>query len=142
MFIFGADNNTILDNTALKNEQYGIALSSSSNNNLLSGNIVSNNTKSGIVIENSIDNTIEGTMANANKERGIYLTNSHYTTIYDNDIHDNVMYGIHLATGSSNNLIYSNFFWSNGRHACDDGAFNDWNSTTIGNYWDNYTGLK
>jgi len=29
---------------------------------------------------------------------------------------------------------------NNGQHAFDDGTDNKWNSTTIGNYWDNHTG--
>jgi len=46
----------------------------------------------------------------------------------------------YIDNGSTNNLIYRNFFLVNGRHAYDDGTNNDWNSTTIGNYWDNHAG--
>ena len=140
IFIFGADNNTFTDNTALKNMQYGIVLTAGADDNFLSGNTVVNNTLSGIVVEGSTDNTIEGTVAEANNEHGIYIWNSDYTIIYDNYILDNVMDGVSISTGSTNNLIYRNFFWENGRHAYDNGAFNDWNTTTIGNYWDNHTG--
>ncbi|MCJ7648258.1 MAG: hypothetical protein MUP85_06570, partial [Candidatus Lokiarchaeota archaeon] len=38
-----------------------------------------------------------------------------------------------------NNSIYQNFFLENGKHAEDDGTDNKWNSTSIGNYWDNWT---
>jgi parallel beta-helix repeat protein len=140
MFISGADNNTISDNTALKNLQYGIALTVGADDNDLSENIVFNNTLSGIIIESSTDNTVEGSLAEANNAHGIYLMNGDNNVIHDNEIRNNIQDGISIATGSANNLFYGNFFWGNARHAFDDGVNNDWNSTTIGNYWDNHTG--
>ncbi len=140
MFLFDSDNNTISGNTALKNLNYGIVLTAGANNNFISGNIVFNNTLSGIIIDNSIDNTVEGTLAKQNQQNGIYLTNGDDTTIHNNILIDNVMDGINIATGSANNLLYGNIFLGNARHAYDNGAGNDWNSTTIGNYWDNHTG--
>jgi parallel beta-helix repeat protein len=140
IFIFDSDNNTISGNTLIKNLNYGIAVTATADNNLFLGNSLLNNTLSGIIIENCVDSTIEGTKAIANQQHGIYLMNADYTTIYHNRLINNVQDGVHLATGSSNNLIYYNFFGGNGRHANDDGATNNWNSTTIGNYWDNHTG--
>ncbi len=139
IFIFDSNNNTISGNTALRNLNFGIAVTATADNNLFLDNILLNNTLSGIIIENCVDNTIEGTRAIANQQHGIYLMNADHTTIYHNRLIDNVVEGVHLATGSTNNLIYRNFFGGNGRHAFDDGAFNDWNFTTIGNYWDNHT---
>ncbi len=140
IYISGADNNTISGNTALKNLQFGIAIADSSDDNILLGNIVVNNTLSGIVVYNSMYNTIEGSVAEGNYEHGISIWISDYATIYDNYLLDNVMDGLHVDSGSSNNLIYRNYFSGNNRHAFDDGANNDWNSTTIGNYWSNHTG--
>ncbi len=48
------------------------------------------------------------------------------------------MYGINIGN-SDNNTIYGNFFLANGIHAMDNGTDNKWNSTIIGNYWDNWT---
>jgi parallel beta-helix repeat protein len=140
IFIFASDNNTITENTVLNNLQYGIVLTSAANNNYLSGNLLLNNTLSGMIIDTSMDNIIEETLAEGNQNHGIYLTNADDTTIHDNILKNNVMDGINIATGSANNLIYRNFFLNNGRHAYDNGANNDWNSTTMGNYWDNHTG--
>ena len=37
------------------------------------------------------------------------------------------------------NIVYNNFFLSNGQHAYDGDTDSKWNTTTIGNYWDNHT---
>ncbi|MFX1478649.1 MAG: hypothetical protein ACFFCI_11025, partial [Promethearchaeota archaeon] len=48
--------------------------------------------------------------------------------------------GIEISSiNCNNNSIYKNFFLENGIHAIDDGIDNTWNSTSIGNYWDNWT---
>lgn len=140
IFIFDSDNNTISHNTAIRNLNYGIGVTGTANNNLFLGNSLINNTLSGILIDNSINNTLEDNIAKANQQNGIYFTNADYTTIRHNRLIDNALDGVHLATGSTNNLIYRNFFGGNGRHAFDNGALNDWNFTNIGNYWDNHTG--
>ncbi len=139
MFIWEGDNNNFSRNIGFKNFQYGIAMTQNANDNFLSDNIILNNSVGGIVIENSNDNTIEGNEVRGNKQHGIHLINGDYNTIYYNKLIENVLDGVHLATGSASNLIYRNYFGGNGRHAFDDGALNDWNSTTIGNYWDNHT---
>ena len=140
MFIFSAINNTFSKNTAFKNFQHGIALTTNANNNLISENIVLNNSLSGIVIENSIDNVVVGTKAKENQQHGIYIMGADYSTIKHNRLIGNLLDGINIATGSFYNLIYHNFFGGNSRHAYDNGgSSNDWNSTTIGNYWDNHT---
>jgi len=140
MFIWDADNNTFSSNTAFKNNQHGIALTNNADNNVISGNIAQNNSLSGVIIENSVDNIIEGTKAITNLQHGIYLMGADYSTIKHNRLIGNIMDGINIATGSFYNLIYHNFFGGNSRHAYDNGgSSNDWNSTTIGNYWDNHT---
>jgi len=50
-----------------------------------------------------------------------------------------VFYGIYIYS-SDYNLIYKNYFINNRIHARDLGNFNNWNSSIIGNYWDNYMG--
>jgi len=134
------DNNTLLGNDASKNMRNGFVILGGSNFNSLSGNIAELNALSGIYIDNSNNITIENTLTADNMQHGIYINNGDDNIIHGNEIRDNVMDGINVATGSSSNLIYRNFFWGNGRHAFDNGAFTDWNSTTIGNYWDNHTG--
>jgi len=117
IWLSGVDNNTVLGNEASQNLQNGIVLATDSNFNYISGNFVENNALNGFYVLGGDDNII-----------------------HNNIIRYNVLDGINILTGSSNNLIYRNFFRGNGRHAYDDGEFNDWNSTTLGNYWDNHTG--
>ncbi len=57
-----------------------------------------------------------------------------------NIIRDNGQNGIYLTSLTIDNLIWKNIFLRNGKHAVDDGSNNNWNITTIGNYWDNHTG--
>ena len=47
---------------------------------------------------------------------------------------------VFIDSNSDNNSLYENFFIENLKHAIDNGADNKWNSSTIGNYWDNHTG--
>jgi len=147
-------NNKITDGIRLNNLEDGI----------LEGNTLNDNNRYGIMIVDSESLTITGNEINGN-QWGIYcdgisdnssitgntldkntvygiwlLGNSDNNTIFDNIINENIDTGIYIAGSSDGNLLYRNFFWENGRHAFDDGSNNDWNSTTIGNYWDNHTG--
>ncbi|MFX1574825.1 MAG: nitrous oxide reductase family maturation protein NosD [Promethearchaeota archaeon] len=142
----------------------GISIESGSDNNIITGNTVNNNAENGIYIESSDFNNITANVIYSNNESGITLDGACYTiTICDNEIYENEMNGINFAnsgddkcygnvirdnsgTGiyvsslSGDMLFYENFFHRNGKHAIDNGLNNDWNSTLIGNYWDNYTG--
>jgi len=140
------DNNTISQNTVSYNDNTGIILSSgeldSCYNNTISGNIVNNNTY-GIRLEEACHFTkISGNLINGNNF-GIYLysdgSNLDHNYIIENIISSNTL-GIYLDSWCSNNSIYENFLLKNGNHAIDNGAENTWNSTIIGNYWDNHTG--
>ena len=162
------NNNTISGNTANGNYwQYGIYLESNCNNNTISGNTANDNGEIGIYLRlacnnNSIYNntangsicgifldlycdynTISGNTANGNNYHNNYggiLLDAYcdYNTIIDNIFYNNTQ-GIRIASGCDNNSIYKNFFLENGKHAIDDGTDNTWNSTSIGNYWDNWT---
>ncbi len=134
-----ADNNTLSGNIVSNNMQNGIILLSNSDSNFLSENIVVNNTLSGILMLTSNNNTIESSIVHDNMQIGINLQSSDNNTIYDNVISENINTGVWFYGGSDGNLLYRNFFSGNGRHAFDEGSNNDWNSTTIGNYWDNHT---
>ena len=113
-------NNTLISNNNISvYSEYGIWLLGDSDNNIIIGNIINGNGGNyGIALSFDADNN----------------------TIYDNVITENIDTGIYIGGGSAGNLLYRNFFLSNGRHAYDDGSNNDWNSITIGNYWDNHTG--
>ena len=108
-------NNEVLNNT-LKNNLYGISLYESSDNSFLE-NIIYNNTRNGIDLDYYSD----------------------YNNFTKNRIIDNMLVGAYIDDNCKNNLFYKNFFIGNGENAKDDGNNNEWNSSSIGNYWDNYT---
>ena len=162
IYLDNSDNNTISGNTA-KNNELGILLEVDCNNNTISGNIINDNSWAGILLEDCNNNTISGNVINDNDYWGIYLYDCDNNTIANNainnngdagiyldsdneynEITENILYnntwGIDIREGNSNNSVYENFFLKNGKHANDDGTDNKWNSTTIGNYWDNHTG--
>ncbi|UCC18856.1 MAG: right-handed parallel beta-helix repeat-containing protein, partial [Promethearchaeota archaeon] len=140
------DNNTISRNTASYNDYAGVNILGggfdSCYNNTICGNNVINNTY-GIRLDEACHFTkISENIINGNNF-GIYLysmdSNLNHNYIIENIISSNKL-GIYLGSESSNNSVYKNFFLENGKHAYDDGTDNKWNSTTIGNYWDNHTG--
>ncbi|MFX1411533.1 MAG: nitrous oxide reductase family maturation protein NosD [Promethearchaeota archaeon] len=161
--------NIVLDNEINNNGETGIDLEYQSNNNTISNNIIENNKFFGVYLESEcIKNTfIENTIRN--NSEGLYLdSNCDSNVISGNIISDNMQYGIYLTDGgegdgndfnliidnlisqnnigvfidshSNNNSLYENFFIENLKHAIDNGDDNKWNSSTIGNYWDNHTG--
>ena len=104
---YNSSNNTITDNTANKNNQYGINLEQSSNNNL-TGNTAEDNNYSGIHFSNSSNNTLSSNTANDNNYDGIALSaSSNNNTLSSNTANNNGWSGIHLSN-SSNNTINSN----------------------------------
>ncbi|MFW9873922.1 MAG: nitrous oxide reductase family maturation protein NosD, partial [Candidatus Thorarchaeota archaeon] len=140
IYLYYSDFNHVLGNTANDNDYLGIGLEAS-NNNTISGNNANNNTNYGISLdEQSNNNTISRNMVNSNKDIGIYFElNCDNNDITDNTLYNNTL-GINFESDCDNNSNYKNFFVKNGKHASDDGTDNTWNSTTIGNYWDNHTG--
>jgi parallel beta-helix repeat protein len=157
------NDNIISGNIANNNLDYGISIDSYCNYNTISGNIVTNS-QYGIYLEISNDNNIsENTLSD--NSAGIYLYDScNNNNISENKLNDNNDYGIYLesfcddntilgntVTNNSfgvyfysddcyNNLIYFNEFIENGVNAFDNG-YNYWDNGTIGNYWDDYTGV-
>jgi len=165
IFVAASSNNTLFSNTC-NNNNYGIYFPASSTNNTVSNNtcsnnsvgiwlgssrksILSNNTcsnnENGIYLLTSSDNAISNNTCN-NNVIGIFLWYSRNNTISSNIFANNSDYGIYIKYGTSNNLIYNNFFrfnhgsgdTYNSSHiqAYDDGTNNAWNSSSgVGNYW-------
>ncbi len=162
--------NTVSDNTINNNGERGIDLEYYSRNNMISKNLIENNVLFGVYLESyCIKNTfIENTIRNSSE--GLYLdSNCNFNVITGNGISENLMFGIYLTGGgegdeskfnmiidnlisentvgvcidsnSDNNSLSENLFVENLKHAIDNGADNKWNTSTIGNYWDNHTGL-
>jgi parallel beta-helix repeat protein len=132
-------NNTISGNTVYNNTQFGFRLIEASSYNILSRNIIDAN-QDGIFIYVGLNNTIIDNTIRNNYLRGIHIDeDSDYNEFTGNVINNNTI-GINIAGLNDNNLVYKNFFLNNGKHAFDDGTDNYWNSTILGNYWDNHTG--
>ena len=95
----------------------------------------------GIVLINSSNGKLFNNNCSNNYFAGIQLFSSHNFLISGNLISASSYYGIHIAYGSSNNTIYNNTFINNHINAFDDGNLNFWDNGTIGNYWDDYSGV-
>jgi parallel beta-helix repeat protein len=70
----------------------------------------------------------------------VFLPFLNDSTITGNTVQDNYL-GTYLYTRSSNNTLYHNNFINNTRegNAYDEGIYNQWNSSSTGNYWSDYT---
>lgn len=137
-------NNTLSNNIINNNGNYGVYLDSGCNENIILKNTLKNNSE-GIRIDGYCDyNVIKENKISDHLEYGIYLVGggedsySIFNKITENVLNKNNC-GIYLDPDSNNNSFYKNFFLANEKHAVDDGSDNKWNSTTIGNYWDNHT---
>ncbi|RZB28947.1 MAG: hypothetical protein AEth_01551 [Candidatus Argoarchaeum ethanivorans] len=116
---------------ALTNNNDGIYLHSSSNNTL-TNNTASNN-HYGIWLYSSSNNTAP------NNHYGIWLYSSSNNTLTENTANSNNHYGIWLYSSSNNNLLYHNNLINNTKNAYDTSP-NQWNTSTVGNYYSDYTG--
>jgi parallel beta-helix repeat protein len=136
--IYYSDNTTVSGNIANNNQNHGIYVRGSDKTSV-SGNTANNNQNHGIYLLVSDNTTVSGNTVKKNQDHGIRLFRSNSTTVSGNIVDNNVNYGIYTRE-SDYNLIYKNHFINNGIHALDEGYSNNWNSSIIGNYWDNYTG--
>jgi parallel beta-helix repeat protein len=130
--------NNITDNDSRGNID-GIHLEDECDNNTVKNNDFSNN-NIGIEMYYADFNTIIGNIAKNNQYNGIRLEVCENNTVTRNIFKNNTQYGIYVQTGSYNNSFSENFLLNNGLHAYDEGLDTCWNSTTVGNYWDNHTG--
>ncbi|MBD3228945.1 MAG: hypothetical protein GF329_12220 [Candidatus Lokiarchaeota archaeon] len=136
--------NLIKDNLLSDFSQRGVLLLDSSDI-LIDYNVISNGIV-GIELRSTNDSQIANSTIKT-LDIGIILKDSTANNINKNDINNCSDYGTYLYTyyGECNaNDIYNNTFRDNYINAYDnvlsiDGA-NNWNSTEIGNYWDDYQG--
>ena len=140
-------SNIITKNNLSDNYYYGIYLNYESVNNSIDHNIIKDSIR-GISIRglssitsHSVDNNLTQNTLFHN-EWGLYFDQySHNSTIEGNYVINNTQYGIFLNGDTEGNMFYENLLVNNSIHAKDNGMNNYWNSSLIGNYWDNYTGL-
>ena len=76
-----------------------------------------------------------------NSRIGIYITDAcERNTITNNTIEEHSR-GIDLGALANYNNFYNNRFIDNAKHVIEETGTNNWNSTHIGNYWDDYGDL-
>ena len=144
-------NNLILDNNCNHNI-YGIIVRTP--NNTISGNYVEynsvvgmhfwsadayNNTQNNNITRNFIYNNNYGIKFTI-EVGGFFGSESALNLFEGNRISDNTR-GFEIDAGCNDNLIFNNTFSDNSdANAVDNGNNNKWNSSTLGNNWDDYTG--
>ncbi len=102
IYLFSSSDNTLTNNTANSNDDYGIFLQSSSNNTL-TNNTANSNAYGGIMLSSSSNNTLTSNTANSNNHYGIYIVHSNNNMFSNNTASDNYR-GIRLHSSSSNTL--------------------------------------
>jgi len=157
-----SDNNTIINNILFNNSEYGIYMGTS-DDNIIQGNIIKNNSRHGVafvtnsyrneIINNHIvnnsyfgltssngyDHIIRGNVISDNGNDGLRFYGGNGINITENIIRRN-QNGVEIEWTSTGFVIYKNYFIGNTLHANDDVGGNEFNSSSVGNYWDNYTG--
>ena len=137
--LYQSGYNTITENIASNNEDNGIYLEEDCDSNVISKNDLDHNYYGIELYQSDFNNISENNVFN-NSYYGMEFEVSNFNDIVGNIVANNTECGLSIESNSNNNLIYKNYFLTNGLHAYDDGTGNKWNSTVIGNYWDNHTG--
>ncbi len=162
IWMSGCDNNTIINNILFNNSEYGIYMGSS-DDNVIQGNLIANNSRHGVcfitssyrneLIDNKIvnnsffglsssngnDHIIKGNLVSDNLNDGLRFYGGNGCNITENIIQRNE-HGVEIEWTSTNFVVFKNSFIGNVLHAYDGVGGNEFNSATIGNYWENYTG--
>jgi len=87
------------------------------------------------------DCTISNCTTINNTLYGIYIAFVSWNNILFNNTITNNNIGLFAENIAGPNLIYNNYFIGNTLNAQDNGTNNQWDNTTIGNYWDDYMGI-
>ncbi|MFW9970976.1 MAG: nitrous oxide reductase family maturation protein NosD [Candidatus Odinarchaeota archaeon] len=141
--------NEIYNNTLIGSGDYGIEIYGSRNNSIQKNKIY-NSKGTGLYLYYSESNNVSMNLVSNNSLNGIELySDTYFNQISSNAIINNFQYGVYIDIGGGyciHNYFYNNSFIGNGENARDRGGspsvrFNEWNSTTIGNYWDDYLGV-
>ncbi len=108
-------NDNIIDNCIFTGNQYGIYMDGAERN---------------VISRNNISNNVDG----------IEILEANNNAFYKNVISYNSIYGIHASNTLGPNQIDHNIFNSNGNlpQAYDENSMNNWNTSTMGNYWSHW----
>jgi parallel beta-helix repeat protein len=108
-------NSTVVNNTILKNNYYGLQLTQSHDNTIMN-NLITNNSYSGLTISSSTNNVL-----------------------FQNTIQNNFI-GL-WSSSSSQNAVYHNNFINNTNQLMIFTSPTIWDNGAEGNYWSDYEGL-
>ncbi len=140
-FFQDCHNNTVIYCTLYQCSKVGILL----NGNCYENNITLNNiSESNIAIFLNVsgyNNSITYNNMTYNNYGIKFDGNCDNNSIIGNRFENNYKNGINITTSSSNNTIFNNVFKNNTLNAKDDGFNNHWDNGSMGNCWDDYTGL-
>ncbi|MHA1112305.1 MAG: right-handed parallel beta-helix repeat-containing protein [Promethearchaeota archaeon] len=131
------DNNTISQNI-LSEVVYGIYVYDYCSNFTIVDNTISHSDVGLELYGDCMNNSISGNVI-LNCDEGIFVDDDSNYNVFTLNVLRNCTTGMIITDDSSNNSIYHNFFVDNEYHAEDWGTDNNWNSSTIGNYWTNWT---
>jgi nitrous oxidase accessory protein len=96
------------------------------------------NSDHGIMLRTLQDSVIENNVV-AGNNRGLFIYDVEYATLKNNLVVDNVV-GVHLAAGSTRNVVEGNDFIANREQVRYVGARDELWGTQSGNHWSNYLG--
>jgi parallel beta-helix repeat protein len=126
IFMLTSDDNTISNNTCRATAACAIMLKNSSNSNTFSDNTCYSSGDNGIYLLFSCDNNL----------------------ITNNTLKDNIGQGVTVSVSNDNRIFGNDFIGNQGNdtklnplhhQAYDDGLNNQWNTTSYGNYWSDWT---
>ena len=148
-FLTDSSYNTFTNNTASGKDFFsdGFYISKYSNNNNFTGNKALNNALRGFFLsDHAYDNTFSENIVIGDgiTNIGFWLQNVDNNLIFRNKITGTsvgIMIWDYSNVGGFNNIIWGNNFTGNELHAQDDGINNQWDNGTLGNYWNDYSGI-
>lgn len=141
--LYNCNNSVVSGNIMTYMDQASIHLTESDWNTISGNKINRTQYAAGIVVSASSENTVSGNILWYNEEGIRVESYSTLNTIFGNNLtyNDN---GVRLYNHAGNNTFYhNNFVYSINYQVSflsSDNLYNQWNSTTEGNYWSNYNG--
>ncbi|MBS3790206.1 MAG: right-handed parallel beta-helix repeat-containing protein [Candidatus Thermoplasmatota archaeon] len=157
----GCKLNTIHNNYIYDNGRYGLSFLSSNETEITNNRIYGGHTRAihlsnshlnskiennhiydnirGIYLDGSTNNTMAHNTFHNNSDGVRLWSSSDYNVVKKNDFTDNG-YGMYAYQSYNNSIYLNNFINSSDDHASENTAHNYYNDSSLGNYWDDYTG--
>ncbi len=131
------ENITINNVTIANCSIYGLYIHNTTQVNITNSTLT-NCTLSGIFLHNTSNGTLsDNSILTSNA--GLNITNSSTNNAIHNNTFTNNSISLNITSSYQNNIYNNSFFNCTLYHAYDNST-NNWNTTTHGNYWDDYNG--